>query len=89
MIVRTQVTFCAIGDHFMPSKVPAHFSKAHDLGEIGKVGRYRGIPVPNGSASFDVPEEEPEKIAYVHRHAFKFLRAMREAGAESFWLHIT
>jgi hypothetical protein len=89
MIVRTQVTFSATGEHFTPSKVPAQFSESHDPGVIGRVGRYRGVPVPYGLAAFDVLEEVPDKIAYVHQHAFPFLRAMREAGAKHFSLHIT
>jgi len=89
MIVRTQVTFSATGERFTPSKVAADFSEAHDPGVIGQIGRYRGVPVPYGSADFDVPDEVPEKIAYVYERAFPFLCAMREAGADDFSLHIT
>lgn len=89
MIIRTQVSFIATGERFTPSKVPASFSDAHDPGVIGRLGRYKGVPVPYGSADFDAPEEEPEKIAYVHRLAFPFLGAMRAAGAEDFSLRIT
>jgi hypothetical protein len=89
MIVRTQMTFVAYGERFTPSKVPAQFSEAHDPGVVGKVGRYRGVPVPYGSAEFDVPDEVPEKIAYVHKRAVPFLAAMRESGAAEFSLHIT
>lgn len=73
----------------MPSKVDALFSSAHDPGVIGKIGRYRGVPTPYGSADFDVPEKEPEKIAYLHRLVVPLLPALREAGAEDFWLRIT
>jgi hypothetical protein len=89
MIVLTQMTFVACGERFTPSKVGAHFSKAHDPGVVGTVGRYRGVPIPYGSADFDVPEAVPEKIAYVHERAFPIMASMREAGAEEFWLHIT
>lgn len=89
MIVRTQVTFSATGARFTPSKVTAEFSEAHDPGVIGQTGRYRGVPVPFGSADIDVPDEVPEKIAYVYERVRPFLCAMREAGAEDFWLHIT
>jgi hypothetical protein len=89
MIARTQVTFSATGERFTPSKVPAQFSEAHDPGVIGKIGRYRGVPIPYGSADINVPEEVPEKIAFVHGRALPFLHAMREAGAEHFSLHIT
>jgi hypothetical protein len=64
MILRTQVTFSAAGDGFTPSKITAPFTNAHDPGEIGRAGRYRGIPDPNGYASFDAPEDEPKKIEY-------------------------
>jgi len=89
MIIRTQVSFIATGERFTPSKVSASFTASHDPGVIGDRGRYRGVPVPYGSADFHAPEEEPEKIAYIHRLAFPFLRAMREAGAENFSLRIT
>jgi hypothetical protein len=89
MILRTQVTFSAAGDHFTPSKVEAPFTDAHDPGEIGRAGRYRGIPDPNGYASFDAPEDEPKKIEYLHRIVVPLLPALHEAGAEDFWLRIT
>ena len=73
----------------MPSRVSAPFSEAHDPGVIGRTGRYRGIPTPYGSASFDVPDEAPEKIAYLHRLVVPLLPALREAGAAEFWLRIT
>lgn len=89
MIHRTQITFSATGDHFTPSKVNAPFSNAHDPGEVGRFGRYRGIPDPLGHASFDAPEEEPEKISYIHRIVVPLLPELRRAGAEDFSLRIT
>ena len=89
MIAREQVTFTALGARFFPSKVSAAYSKAHDPGVIGQLGRYRGQPVPYGVASFDAPEEEKEKIVYLHRVVFPLLPALRAAGADDFSLHIT
>ena len=89
MIHRTQVTFTAYGERFAPSKVLARFSDAHDPGAIAKTGRYRGKPTPYGSASFDAPEEEPQKIEYLHRLVVPLLPALRDAGANDFWLRIT
>ena len=89
MIHRTQMTFTAWGEHFMPSKVSAPFSEAYDPGSTGRTGRYRGIPTPYGSASFDVTEEEAEKISHLHRLVVTLLPALREAGATEFWLRIT
>ncbi|MBI5770443.1 MAG: hypothetical protein HZA93_21885 [Verrucomicrobia bacterium] len=89
MIVRTQVSFSVCGERFTPSKVPAQFSNSHDPGVIGKIGRYRGVPVPYGSAGFDAPEEEPAKIAWIYERVAKFRDAMRNAGGEYFTLSIT
>lgn len=89
MIRRTQVTFTAYGERFTPSKISARFTDAHDPGVIGKAGRYRGKPTPYGSASFDAPQKEPEKIEYLYRLVVPLLPALREAGADDFWLQIT
>lgn len=83
------MTFVAQGEKFTPSKVEAQFSTAHDPGALGAVGRYRGLPLPYGSADFDVPDDIPDKIAYVHERAYPHLVGMREAGAEEFRLQIT
>ena len=89
MIARTQVTFSIIGKQFKPSKLRAEFSEAHDPGVIGEVGRYRGVPVPYGSAEICVPDEVTDKVRYVHKRAFPLLQTMRDAGAEEFHLHFT
>ncbi len=89
MITRTQATFVVTGKRFTPSIVQASFSDAHDPGVIGDVGRYRGVPVPYGSAQFTAPEDESEKIAWIHCRAFPLLSAIREAGAEHLTLHVT
>jgi hypothetical protein len=89
MIVRTQMTFLATGTHFTPSKASAPFSEAYDPGVVDPVGRYRGLPVPYGSADLSVPEDVPDKIAYVHDRMRPLLADLRAAGAEEFELHIT
>lgn len=89
MIAREQVTFTAQGNNFRPSMVSAPYSEAHDPGVIGACGRYLGLPIPYGSADFDAPKEEQEKIAYLHRIVTPLLPALRSAGAEEFRLHIT
>ncbi len=89
MVLRTQVTFSAGGERFTPSKVSAPFTDAHDPGEIGKAGRYRGLPTPYGSAHLDAPQEEKEKLAYLHRIVVPLLPLLREAGADDFCLRIT
>jgi len=89
MITRTQISFVAGGDTFRPSTIAAPFSEAEDPGAIGKRGRYRGVPVPAGSACFDVPESEQDGIRYLHRLAFPLMPMLRAAGATDFFIHIT
>ena len=89
MVTRTQISFVASGDKFRPSTVNATFSEAEDPGAIGKRGRYRGLPVPNGSAIIDVPENEKQGVRFLHDLAFPLMPALRAAGATDFWIHIT
>jgi hypothetical protein len=58
MITRTQISFIISGENFRPSTVSAPFSETEESGAIGTRGRYRGVSVPAGSATFDVPEAE-------------------------------
>ena len=89
MIVCEQMTFSAQGDRFTPSSVSAPFTKSHDPGVIGKRGRYIGVPIPYGMAEFDVPEEEKEKIRYLHRLVVPHLSAIKAAGADVLRIHIS
>ena len=89
MVTRTQISLVVSGDSFRPSTIDAPFSETEDPGAIGKRGRYRGVPVPGGSAGFDVPETELDGIRYLHRLAFPLLPVLRAAGATDFFIHIT
>lgn len=89
MITRTQISLVASGAGFRPSTVSAPFSETEEPGAIGTRGRYRGIPVPVGSASFHVPETEQDGIRYLHRLVFPLLPALRAAGATDFSIRIT
>jgi hypothetical protein len=89
MISRTQISFVAGGEAFRPSTIDAPFSKAEDPGAIGMHGRYRGIPVPGGSATISVPESEKDGIRYLHALAFPLMPVLRSAGATDFFIHIT
>jgi len=89
MITRTQISLIASGDTFLPSTIDAPFSSTEDPGAIGRRGRYRGVPVPGGSATFSVPESEKDGIRHLHASAFPFLPILRAAGATYFVIHIT
>lgn len=89
MIALDQMTFSAQGDAFFPSRVNAPYSSSHDPGAIGTVGLYRDKPIPYGTADFDAPETESNKIAYLHQRVQPHLAALRAAGADDFRLHIS
>jgi|SRR5882724_8701751 len=89
MITRTQISLVVGGDTFHPSTIDAPFSEVEDPGAIGKRGRYRGVPVPSGSATFSVPESEKDGIQYLHALAFPLMPVLRAAGATDFFIHIT
>ncbi len=89
MVTRTQISFGAGGETFRPSTVSAPFAEAEDPGAIAKRGRYRGLPVPAGSAIFSVPESEKEGVRYLHALVFPLMPVLRAAGATDFFIHIT
>lgn len=45
--------------------------------------------MPFGSAEFNAPENESDKITFLHRIVVPLLPALRAAGADKFWLSIT
>ena len=78
-----QVSIVIWGERFYPSRVPFTFTDQHDPGVVGSVGRYRGQPLPYGSASYVAPPSIPntERIGHVVRTIEPILPAIREAGA--------
>jgi hypothetical protein len=89
MITRAQISFVASGERFRPSTLNVPYSETEEPGAIGTRGRYRGIPLPEGSASFDVPETAKDGIRYLHGLVFPLMPALRAAGATDFFIHIT
>jgi hypothetical protein len=75
---------------FTPSKVPFQFTEQHDSGVIGTRGRYRGQPVPYGSASFVVPRSVPndKRIAHIVQTIEPLLDNIRAAGATKWHISI-
>jgi len=89
MITRTQISFVASGSNFRPSTLRAPFSQSEEPGAIGISGRYRGMPVPEGSASLRVPETEQDGIRYLCHLVLPLMPSLRCAGATDFFVHIT
>ena len=89
MVTRTQISLVASGKTFKPSSMDAPFSEAEEPGAIGKLGRFRGVPMPAGSATFSVPDSEKEGIRYLHTLVFPLMPVLRAAGATDFFIHTT
>ena len=84
------VSFEIWGEEFSPSRVPFGFTEQHDPGVIGTRGRYRGQPVPYGSASYVVPPSVPngERIKHIVRAMEPILPLIRQAGASKWHISI-
>jgi hypothetical protein len=84
------VSFEVCDEAFHPSKVPFQFTEQHDSGVIGTRGRYRGQPVPYGSASFVVPRSVPndKRIAHIVQTIEPLLDNIRAAGATKWHISI-
>ena len=78
------------GDQFHPSRIPFSFTEHHDPGVMGHVGRYRGIPIPYGSASYDVPRSIPvkDRIKHLVLTLEPILPLLKEAGATDWHISI-
>lgn len=85
-----RVSFEMWGEGFRPSRVPFRFTKQHDSGAIGTVGRYRGEPLPYGSASYVVPASVPnaDRIKHAVQIIEPLLAGIRDAGATDWHISI-
>jgi hypothetical protein len=85
-----RVSFEMWGKGFRPSRVPFRFTEQHDPGAIGTVGRYRGEPLPYGSASYVVPASVPntDRIKHAVQIIEPLLAGIRDAGATDWHISI-
>lgn len=84
------VSFQVWGEQFKPSLVDFAFTESHDPGAMGKMGRYRGLPIPYGSANILVPSHIPnaERIRYIVEIALRLLPDLQRAGATEWHVNI-
>ena len=84
------ISFEMWGEKFHPSQVSFQFTTQHDPGVIGTRGKYRGRPVPYGSASYVVPKSIPrsEGIKHLVMIVEPILNAIEVAGATEWNVHI-
>lgn len=90
VIMPWSVSFQVWGDQFKPSLIDFAFTESHDPGDIAKLGRYRGQPMPYGSASIHVPIHIPngERIKYIVDIALRLLPELQRAGATEWHVDI-
>lgn len=84
------VSFEIFGEAFAPSLVPFNFSEQQDPGDIGTTGKFKGRPLPYGSASYRVPAdvENADRIKHLVAVVKPLLAAIREAGATEWHVSI-
>lgn len=85
-----RVSFEMWGEEFRPSRVSFQFTEQHDPGVVGTVGRYRGQPIPYGSASYVVPSSTPntDRLRHVVHTIEPVLADIRAAGATDYHISI-
>jgi hypothetical protein len=85
-----RISFEISGEDFRPSQVPFSFTEQHDPGIMGTSGRYRGKPLPYGSASYVVPPSirNADRIKHVVETIEPVLPAIRKAGATDWHISI-
>ncbi len=70
-MIRIRANILFHGDSFFPSRVEKElnisFINKKEPGEIGKLGKYKGVPLPYGSADLSPPNEIPwnERIIWL------------------------
>ena|SRR5690606_29961879 len=77
------------GDNFSPAKVEQTvdltFSNKNEIGEIGKLGRYKNLPIPYGSAT--IKNSENASLASFLMYFRKYITIIRQNGGKSIYLN--
>jgi hypothetical protein len=86
--IRFTLSFHASGAYYKPSKIEFAFASQNDVGDIAKIGRYKGREYPYGSSEIRVADDLPwsEKIPALVATAKSLLPRMKEKGADSFYV---
>ena len=84
--MRFTISFHAVGNRYNPSRVPFAFATQHDVGDLARLGRYKGQVYPYGSSEVKVPDDLPwgEKIPALVEVVRPLLPLMRAEGADDF-----
>lgn len=94
-MLKTTIVFRATGSSFSPTRVESEtgivFSSKNEPGDLGRIGRYRGVPTPYGSADF-VGQAEQADLVNPNNELFRAIEALvpasKSAGATDMNLHL-
>lgn len=80
------------GECFYPSRlILENIRSASDPGDIGGIGKYKGLPKPYGTCCITTPEEiaQPDRILWMADFIYKKRKAFIDAGATEivFWIY--
>ncbi len=87
MISKISISILLQGEIFSPKEAEKstglHLSKKHEVGDIGKEGKYKNKPLPYGSAILEAPENIPmdEKFSWLMQSLEDTLEKLYKCGA--------
>lgn len=83
-------TFIAWGKQFRPSQIDFAFTESNDPGDIGKIGRYKGEPIPYGSIEIKVSNniDYMDRLIHLTRVVKSLLPQIITAGATDMYFDI-
>ena len=93
-MVRLVCTCELYGEKFSPKLVAQVtglvFTEQHEVGEVGSIGRYRGVAIPYGSATIGVPGTvaEGDEILWLARRLLPHMDLLRDSGATDIHLNV-
>jgi len=94
MITEISVTIQFWGNNFSPKSVEdatgINFDRKVEVGDIGDTGKYKGKPIPYGSASLDAPKyiKDDDKILWLANLLKGKIERMYDFGLEQAHFYI-
>jgi hypothetical protein len=91
-MVREKVRIVVYGENFYPSKISSiidvHFENEISPGDIGRIGRYKGKPIPYGSASINAPNGIINPIRWILHNIKDKIQIIRNYGGDDIQLNV-
>jgi len=91
-MVKEEVRIDIYGENFNPKKIRSlieiKFDKEINPGDIGRIGRYKGISIPYGSASILAPENIHNPILWILNYVREKIEVIRCNGGTDIKLSV-